>query len=220
MEIGFEVNGMPLDRSFWFSIPIFQRILYGESRKWYHKQNDKVILTVPVQIDCLNNNNASIWKHPIIFVCENNYYDISCCQREMMNICEVSERSKAYGIPGETVDGNDILAVYEASSKAVEHARKGYGPVLLEFLTWRHAGHWEGDPDEWRDQEEYNAWLKKDPIKGFERFLTAKEKIHKEDLEKINREVISELEEAIRFAEKSPFPLKEDLCKDVFIESV
>ena len=162
-------------------------------------------------------NMASIWNLPIIFVCENNYYGISGCQRDMMNICDISERSKSYGIPGLTEDGNDPLAVYKATDEAVKRARSGKGPTLLEFRTWRHHGHWEGDPDEWRDSKEHNQWLKKEPIKRFANVLIKGGYFTKEELDKIREAVTGELEQAIKFAASSPSVEVSQLCEDVYI---
>jgi pyruvate dehydrogenase E1 component alpha subunit len=159
---------------------------------------------------------ASIWDLPIIFACENNYYGISGCQKKLMNICNISDRAASYGIPGKTVEGNDVVAVYNAASEAVKRARQGSGPTLLEFTTWRHKGHWEGDPDEWRDPEEHKKWLENDPIARFSNELVKTNEIKIEELEKIEKDVDRELKEAIKFAENSPSPKKEDLYSDIF----
>lgn len=163
-------------------------------------------------------NMASIWKLPVIFVCENNYYGISGCQRDMMNICDISDRAKSYGIPGFTADGNDVIAVYTATAKAVERARKGFGPTLLEFRTWRHRGHWEGDPDEWRKKEEHDMWLKKEPIGNYNNFLLGNGHATRAELTKIEEEVIKELSDAINYAKESPDVDSEQLYEDVYYE--
>ncbi len=159
---------------------------------------------------------ASIWDLPIIFVCENNYYGITGCQKEMMNICNISDRAASYGIPGKTIEGNDVVAVYNATAEAVMNARKGSGPTLLEFRTWRHKGHWEGDPDEWRDPKEHKEWLAKDPSKKFSKELSNNKSITSEEREIIKKVITVELEETIKFAENSPYPKKEDLYSDIF----
>ena len=94
-------------------------------------------------------NLASIWNLPVVFICENNMYGISYCQREHMNICDISDRAAAYGIPGVTVDGNDVVAVYETVAEAVKRARGGDGPSLVECKTWRWRGHLEPRPSIW-----------------------------------------------------------------------
>lgn len=163
-------------------------------------------------------NMASIWKLPVVFVCENNYYGISACQRDMMNICDISDRAKSYGIPGITEEGNDVVAVYNATAKAIQRARSGDGPTLLEFRTWRHSGHWEGDPDEWRQKEEYGQWLAKDPIKNFSAYLIENKYSSKQNLNNIGVLVAAELEDAIDYANKSPEVTVDQLYEDVFYQ--
>jgi pyruvate dehydrogenase E1 component alpha subunit len=164
-------------------------------------------------------NMASIWKLPIIFICENNYYGISGCQKVMTNICNLSERASSYGIPGETGDGNDVLEVYEKTKKAVTRARKGDGPTLLEFNTWRHHGHWEGDPDEWRDPDEHKLWLEKEPVRRFQKKLVEGKYATAKEIRNIEEKVLAEIEEAIEYAKISPSPEIKDLFEDVFINN-
>ncbi len=116
-------------------------------------------------------NMASIWKLPIIFVCENNHYGISMSQDRHQAIKDVADRGAAYNIPGIAVDGNDPLAVYEAAAEAVARARAGKGPTLLECKTYRQHGHFEGDPATYKPKEEQAAWMEKDPLPRFAKFL-------------------------------------------------
>jgi len=116
-------------------------------------------------------NMAALWKLPVIFVCENNLYAMGTRQSRAMAIENVADRAIAYGIPGEVVDGNDVLAVYEVAWKAVERARKGEGPTLIECKTYRHKGHSRIDPAKYRPKEEVEEWLAKDPIKRFKERL-------------------------------------------------
>ena len=113
-------------------------------------------------------NMASILKLPIIYVLENNLFAISEDQRKMTNVKDLAVRGVGYGIPYGVVDGNDALVCYEETLKAVEHCREGKGPYLLEYKTWRHYGHWSGDPDmqkwEYRSKEEHDSWMKRDPL--------------------------------------------------------
>ena len=153
----------------------------------------------------------------MVYVCENNLYGISGCVRDTMNISNISDRSKSYGIPGVTVDGNDILAVYDSSKKAIDYARKGNGPYLLEYKTWRHRGHWEGDLDLYRDKEEKKEWLSKDPIERFKDLIIKDGYATKDKLDNINKEIISELENAVEFAKESPVPDPKDLYTDVYV---
>ncbi|MEM3760191.1 MAG: thiamine pyrophosphate-dependent dehydrogenase E1 component subunit alpha, partial [Candidatus Bathyarchaeia archaeon] len=120
-------------------------------------------------------NMASVWRLPVIFVCENNLYAMGTRQSRVMNIENIADRAIAYGIPGVVVDGNDVLAVYEATVKAVERARNGEGPTLIECKTYRHKGHSRVDPARYRPKAEVEEWLAKDPIKRFrEKLLQTK----------------------------------------------
>ena len=165
-------------------------------------------------------NMAAEMDLPVIYVLENNFYAISGSQRELTKLTYLSERAKAYGMPGETVEGNDIMAVLDASADAVDKARKGNGPTLLEFRTWRHFGHWEGDPDAYlftyRDRQEHEAWLKKDPIPKFRNDIINGNFATVEELNAIDDKVAREIEEAIEFAENSPYPDVSILTEDVY----
>lgn len=165
-------------------------------------------------------NMASVLKLPVIYVLENNFYAISGSQRELTTLTNLSERAKAYAIPGETVEGNDIMAVIDAASEAVDRARRGEGPTLLEFRTWRHFGHWEGDPDArlftYRDPKEHEEWLKRDPIPKFRNDIVNGDYATAEELDAIDRKVDEEIEEAIAFAENSPYPEVSILTEDVY----
>ena len=161
-------------------------------------------------------NMASIYKFPVIYVCENNYYGISGCVKDTMNICDISVRADSYGIPGASVDGNDVIEVYEAAKEAVERGRKGGGPTLIECKTWRHRGHWEGDPDNYRDRKQCEDWLTRDPINCLEDEIISKKIATKEELEDLQKKVEAKLDEAVEFAEKSPAPEPKDLYDDVY----
>jgi len=162
-------------------------------------------------------NLAAIWKLPVVFVCENNLYQISLSYEKQQTIKSVAERAKAYGIPGVSVDGQDVIAVYEVAKEAIERARKGEGPTLIEAKTYRFRGHFEGDPEVYRSKEEIEWWKKnKDPIKIFEDVLLKKGITTKEELEKMWEKVRKEIEEAVKFAEESPWPAREDVVEDVF----
>jgi pyruvate dehydrogenase E1 component alpha subunit len=159
-------------------------------------------------------NMASIWKLPLVFVCENNMYGISNCQRDHMRVTDVSDRAAAYGIPGMTVDGNDVVAVYEAAFEAAERARKGDGPSLIECKTWRWRGHFEGDPGAYKNQEEQEAWLKKDPIPRLARKLI--DLNYSQEIAEIQTKVEAKIAAAITFAQESPYPNPEDALTDVY----
>lgn len=162
-------------------------------------------------------NLAAIWKLPVVFVCENNQYAISLLYSKQQVIKSVAERGKLYGIPGVSVDGQDVLAVYEVAKEAIGRARNGEGPTLLEANTYRFRGHFEGDPEVYRNKEEIEWWKKnKDPIKIFKKFLLEKNILSKDDFALIQKKKEEEVKEAVKFAEDSLWPNKEDILKDVF----
>jgi acetoin:2,6-dichlorophenolindophenol oxidoreductase subunit alpha len=164
-------------------------------------------------------NLASVWKLPIVFVCQNNQYAVTTPQRDHQNICEIAMRATGYGIPGVCVDGNDVLAVYEAASEAVERARKRGGPTLMECKTYRWMGHFLGEPGTgYRTKEEIAEWKKRDPIKLYREKLLTMGTCGEKDLEETNRNVEREIEEAVLFARNSPEPDPEDTLVDIYID--
>jgi pyruvate dehydrogenase E1 component alpha subunit len=161
-------------------------------------------------------NMASIWKLPVIFVCENNLYAMGTRQSRVMAIENVADRAVAYGIPGVVVDGNDVLAVYEATQRAVERARKGEGPTLIECKTYRRKGHSRVDPAKYRPKEEVEEWLAKDPIKRFKEKLLETNTLTESEIQQIEKEVSDEIEEAVKFAMESPYPAPEEALEDIY----
>jgi len=161
-------------------------------------------------------NMASTWKLPVIFVCENNLYAMGTRQSRVMNIENIADRAVAYGIPGAVVDGNDVLTVYEATQKAVERARRGEGPTLIECKTYRHKGHSRVDPAKYRPKEEVEQWLAKDPIKRFKEKLLQTNTLTEAEIQQIEKEVSDEIEEAVKFAMESPYPAPEEALEDVY----
>lgn len=161
-------------------------------------------------------NMASHWKLPVIYVIENNQYAISTRSREVRNIDNLADRSAAYGIPGVTVDGNDVVAVYEAVGEAVARARRGQGPSIVECLTYRWHGHTEGDPQTYKPKDEMEEWLKKDPILIFRKRLAELGVLAEHEADKIQQGMLDELERAVKFAEESPFPAPEETLNNVF----
>ena len=161
-------------------------------------------------------NMASIWKLPVIYVCENNLYGISNCQRDHMKVVDVSERAGAYGMPGVTVDGNDVIAVNEAAEAAVARARRGDGPSLIECKTWRWRGHFEGDPSVYKDSAEQEAWLQKDPIPRLGKKLVELKYAQQAELDAITAKVAEKINAAIVFAANSPDAKVEEVLADVY----
>lgn len=164
-------------------------------------------------------NMASLWKLPVIFVCENNLYGVSTRQDRHQNIEDVAQRGAGYGMPGLVVDGNDVLAVYEAAAEAVKRARTGSGPTLIECKTYRWYGHsLREDGSAYRSAEEVESWKRRDPIPALRDKILAMGAATKEDTEEIHGQVVKEIEEAVRFAEESPLPEPEELYQDVYTE--
>jgi len=161
-------------------------------------------------------NMASVWKLPVIFVCENNLYAMGTRQSRVMNIENIADRAMAYGIPGVVIDGNDVLTVYEATQKAVERARKGEGPSLLECKTYRLRGHSRVDPARYRPKAEVEEWLSKDPIKRFEERLMQTKVLTEAEIQQIERGVSAKIEEAVKFAMESPYPVPGEALDDVY----
>jgi len=162
-------------------------------------------------------NMASIWDLPVIFVCENNLYSTWTRQSDVMRVKDIANRAAGYGIPGIVADGNNVIEVYETSKKAIQMAREGKGPTLIEYKTYRFRGHHEGDrTQQYRPKEEEEQWRKKDPIEMFRTFLLESNKCHENELKIIEEEVIEEINESVRYAEVSPFPPEEEAVKDVY----
>jgi acetoin:2,6-dichlorophenolindophenol oxidoreductase subunit alpha len=165
-------------------------------------------------------NLASLWDVPVVFVVENNGYADFIAQSAHQRIERISDRAAAYAMPGETVDGNDVLAVREAAGKAVARARAGVGPSLLECVTYRWRGHYEGDPQPYRDEEEVTAWKARDPLQRAEAALRGSGALDDEAVQSIRAEVQARIESAVRFAEAAPAPQPADALIDVYTDSV
>lgn len=164
-------------------------------------------------------NMAAIWKLPIIFVCENNQFGMTTPVDQVTSVKDISVRGAAYNIPGVTVDGNDVCAVYEAFKAAKERALKGEGPTLIECKTYRWRGHWTGDPEPYRDREEVEDWKQnRDPIRRFREYLIAEKISDAKELDKIAEEAKAKMDKAVEFAMNSPEPDPAHVLDDVFFE--
>ena len=161
-------------------------------------------------------NLASVWSLPIVYVIENNRYAESTSIKDVMKVSNISDRASAYGIPGITVDGNDVLAVYEAVGGAVARARSGEGPTIVECITCRQCGHYEGDAQTYRTKAEIEECVKNDPITRFTEEVIKRKALTKEDIAKIRTETGALIEKAITFAEESPLPDPEEALADVY----
>ena len=161
-------------------------------------------------------NMASVWALPVVFVCENNLYAMGTRQSRIMSIQNVADRAAAYGIPGVMVDGNDVLVVYEAARTAVERARAGKGPTLIECKTYRHKGHSRVDSGKYRPKEEVEEWLGKDPIKRFRQAMLGNGILTQTELEHVEKEVADEVADAVKFALDSPYPEGKEALENVY----
>jgi len=161
-------------------------------------------------------NMAAVWKLPIIFVCENNLYAMSTHFREAFAIDHVWQRAAAYGMPGERVDGNDVLAVRDAVKRIAERARSGGGPSLLECMTYRMSGHSRGDPREYRSREEEALWREQCPIRRFRNKLLCDGVLTEESAKATEAEVERVIADAEAFARSSPDPDPATLTEGLF----
>ncbi len=163
-------------------------------------------------------NMASLYKLPVVFVCENNGYGEYTAQANHQAIVDVADRAPGYGMPGVVVDGMDTVAVYEAAGEAIARARAGDGPTLLECKTYRYFDHVgvRGMGLTYRTDEEVEEWKKKDPIDQFEARLAEQGVLSAEDAQAVHDEVMSEIGTAIQFAEESPYPEADSILEDVY----
>lgn len=165
-------------------------------------------------------NLASLWDVPVVFVVENNGYADFIAQPAHQRIEHISDRAAAYGMPGETVDGNDVLAVREAAGKAVARARGGGGPSLVECVTYRWRGHFEGDPQPYRTDEEVTAWKARDPLLRAKTALLESGALDEDAAARIREEIRAQIAAAVRFAEEAPAPAPADALTDVYTDGV
>jgi pyruvate dehydrogenase E1 component alpha subunit len=162
-------------------------------------------------------NMASAWKLPIVYVIENNLYGISVALDRVTNVPDLSVRAKAYGMHGVTIDGNDVLKVYETVKEAVEAARKGQGPTLIECKTYRFKGHHVGDPaTQYRTREEEAAWLAKCPLLCFRNKFIKNKGLGEKEVRLLEKAIDGEIQEAIEFARNSPYPDAAEAFEDVY----
>jgi pyruvate dehydrogenase E1 component alpha subunit len=164
-------------------------------------------------------NMASLWKLPVVFVCENNFYGMgtmvqnAICQEELYRFAE------PYKMPGVRVDGMDVLDVYGATMEAVARAREGDGPSLIEAVTYRFRGHSMSDPGEYRSKREERIWQERDPIKNLRRRVLGERHVAEARLGEIEAAVAREIEEAVKFADESPEPSVDELGKGIYAGS-
>lgn len=161
-------------------------------------------------------NLAAIWKLPVIFVCENNGFAESTPFAYATSVADIASRASGYGIPGVVADGADVLGVYAAAKAAVERARAGAGPTLLEVKTYRFMGHFEGDPERYRDDAERSTLRERDSIPALYEHIVASVHATAAELDAVGEEVEAEIAAAVEFARASPFPDPVDLERFVY----
>lgn len=161
-------------------------------------------------------NIASVWRLPVVFVCENNLYAMGTRQTGVMLVRDISQRAASYGIPGMTVDGNDVVAVQEAAEAAVKRAREDDGPTLLECKTYRLKGHSRWDPATYRPKEEVEDWLQRDPIRRLELKLLSEGDLSEAESLEIKKSVENDVEAAVKYALESPLPEPGEAMEDVY----
>lgn len=164
-------------------------------------------------------NFASAHHLPVVFVCTNNLYAISTRITKTSNVENIADRAVGYGIPGIIADGNDVLTVYETAKEAIERARNGGGPTLLEFKSYRHRGHFEGDPGLYKPSDEQAEWIAKDPLKIMKNKLSDKN-VNSDEIVAIEEKVNKEIAAAHEFALNSPFPDESVVLQDVYTDFV
>ncbi len=165
-------------------------------------------------------NMAQLWKLPCVYICENNQYGMGTSQERAMSLRDISQKSYGYEMASEFVDGMDVLAVREATLRAVERARKEYLPTLLEIRTYRFMGHSMSDPGNYRTRAEIERYQERDPIKLFTASLKEKNLLDDQSIQEFEKNVREEVERAFRFAEESPEPAPEELYTDVYANPI
>jgi pyruvate dehydrogenase E1 component alpha subunit len=161
-------------------------------------------------------NMASIWKLPVVFVCENNKYGMSVSTERSTAVKRIAQRASAYSMPGVTIDGNSFAEVARAAFEATDRARRGEGPSLIECSTYRIRGHSKSDRNRYRTKEEIESWKQRDPIVAFENELESLGLMSKPEIEAVRAEVEEEIKQGVAYAEASPLPRTEDLLRDVY----
>ncbi|MBM3705210.1 MAG: thiamine pyrophosphate-dependent dehydrogenase E1 component subunit alpha, partial [Actinobacteria bacterium] len=165
-------------------------------------------------------NLASIWKLPVIYIVENNYYALSFkCEGDGLrhvNVKNIADRAKAYNITGMVADGMDVIDVYQKINSVIADVRSGMGPVLIEAKTYRYKGHHLGDHERYRTKQEVEFWKKKDPIPKLENILVAENVLTRPEIEKMRKNIEDEIDAAVQFARKSPGPAVEEVTDFIF----
>jgi pyruvate dehydrogenase E1 component alpha subunit len=164
-------------------------------------------------------NMSKVWDLPVLWVCENNGYGMGTTVDRASAVSTMVEKFAGYDIPGEQVDGMDVMAVKEATTKALEYVRSGKGPYFLEVMTYRFEGHSMGDPERYREKEEIIKWQEDDPIGKYNAYLVKNKIATKKELVELDAKAKADAASAVEFAENSPEPAPEELYTDIYVEA-
>jgi pyruvate dehydrogenase E1 component alpha subunit len=164
-------------------------------------------------------NLAGLWKLPVIFFCENNLYGEGTPQSKQAPVSDLAVRAEGYGFPGTIVDGQDVLAVYQAVKEAAGRARAGEGPAFVEAKTYRYRGHYEGDPQVYRPPGEMEEWRARDPVPSFRQRLLEQGLFEEQALKEIEAGVQAQLDEAVAFAKAAPIPQPVEALQGVYADT-
>jgi pyruvate dehydrogenase E1 component alpha subunit len=162
-------------------------------------------------------NFAALWKLPVVFLVINNQFGMGTSLERHSAVTDLSQKSEGYGVPGVKCDGMDVLDVHAVISEALEKARKDREPQLVEAVTYRYRGHSMADPEEYRTKEEVQEWAKRDPIATFAERLKDEGGFKDDRIEKLDKEAVEEVDEAVKFADESPFPELDSLYDDIYV---
>ena len=201
-------------------IPMGAGIAFAEK----YKKTDNICLTFlgdgAVRIGAFHEalNIAMFLKLPVIFIIENNGYAMGTSVKRSSNVTELYKLGLGYDIPSAPVDAMNVINVHQAISKAAKRARKGDGPSLLEFRTYRYKGHSMSDPANYRSKEELENYKDKDPIEQVKNILLNKNILSQEEIESVDKNIKEQVKKSVEFAEKSPYPNKEEIFSDIYVQ--
>jgi pyruvate dehydrogenase E1 component alpha subunit len=197
----------------------------GMATSFQYQKNDNVVVCMfgdgATNIGYFHEalNLSKIWKLPVVWLCENNQYGMGTAVERASAVSEIRQKAEGYLIPNERVDGMEVLEVYEAVGKAIDHARSGEGPYFVEAVTYRFRGHSIGDPERYREPQEIQKWQDNDPIGRFRLVILEAGHADESKLDTLDQEAEAEVEEAVRFAEQSPEPPPEALFEHVYVDN-
>lgn len=164
-------------------------------------------------------NLSKVWDLPVLWVCENNQYGMGTAVERASAVSEIRQKAEGYHIPNERVDGMNILAVYEASTRALEHVHSGKGPYFLEIITYRFRGHSMGDPERYRQSDEVKKWQENDPIGIYRKYLVQNSIATEAELDALDDKAQADTDDATQFAEASPDPELSELYNDIYVDN-